>query len=159
MSEILHRGPLRSLRLCGESLSMRLIVFLTLTVLLAAIVAAPLISERSGIAALPIYAAFSWVCHQRPQRTWLVGAFPLAVCVRCLGIYIGALMGAVAGLRFVRPLFGIAMASLAAEWLVEALDLAQPPSAVRFVTGLLAGFFLAPALWRNPEPPLSVLQG
>lgn len=37
--------------------------------------------------------AFSLVCHQRPERSfWLFGA-PIAVCARCLGIYLGAAIG------------------------------------------------------------------
>lgn len=138
---------------------MRLVVFIAAALFLAAIVAAPLVSEVSGLAGLPIYAAFSWVCHQRPQRTWLLGAYPLAVCVRCLGIYAGALAGSMAGLRFVRPLFWFSMAVLGCEWLIEAFGWMQPPSGVRFVAGVAAGFFLVPAFWWNPEPPLSVLQG
>ncbi|HYM09095.1 MAG TPA: DUF2085 domain-containing protein [Bryobacterales bacterium] len=134
---------------------MRWIVLTVLVVFVAAIFAAPLLAEASSVAAVPLYAAFSWVCHQRPQRTWLLGAYPLAVCVRCLGIYLGALAGAIAGLRFFRRLFFAAMALLAADWLLEAAGSFLVPSGVRFATGLLLGFFLAPALWGNHyEPPL-----
>lgn len=126
---------------------MRWIVLAVLLVLVAAISAAPLLAEASSVAAVPLYAAFSWVCHQRPQRTWLLGAHPLAVCVRCFGIYVGALAGALAGPPFFRRLFFAAMALLAADWLVEAAGWLLLPSGVRFATGLLAGFLLAPALW------------
>ena len=138
---------------------MRPIVTVVLLVLLAAILAAPLLAEISGVAALPLYAAFSWICHQRPQRTWHLGGYPLAVCVRCLGLYAGALAGAIAGLPFFRRLFFCSMALFAVEWLAETLTLLTPPSLARFLVGLLAGFFLVPALWRNPEAPISVLRG
>jgi len=36
---------------------------------------------------------FALVCHQRPERSfWIFGA-PVAVCARCLGIYVGAAIG------------------------------------------------------------------
>ena len=137
---------------------MRLIVAIVLALLLAAIVAAPLAAQAWGLGALPLYAAFSWVCHQRPLRTWTIGPYPLAVCVRCLGIYAGALAGSLAGLPFHRRLFYAAGALLAAEWLIEFSGWVAPPSVARFAVGLLAGFFAVPALWRNPQPPISVLQ-
>ncbi|MBI3695696.1 MAG: DUF2085 domain-containing protein [Acidobacteria bacterium] len=138
---------------------MRLIVAIALALVLAGVILAPLLAESSSVASLPLYAAFSWICHQRPQRAWTVGGFPLAVCVRCLGLYLGALAGATAGWRFDRRLFLASMAVLAAEWLVEAAGWAGPPALVRFSTGLAAGFFLVPAFWGNTERPLSVIYG
>src|SRR5713226_7875970 len=131
----------------------RLIVPILLLLWLAAIIAAPLM----GTAALPIYAAFSWVCHQRPQRTWYVGALPLAVCVRCFGIYVGALVAAVMGPRFSRRLWIGSMVLLASEWLLEAGGWSEPPSLARFAAGLPAGFFSIPALWGNTERFPSVI--
>ena len=133
---------------------MRLIVGLVLFALLAAVIAAPLLAEASSGAAIPLYAAFSWICHQRPQRTWLVGGYPLAVCVRCLGLYVGALGGAVAGPRFSKPLFWVSAAALGVEWLIEASGWAGPPALVRFAVGLPAGFFASPALWGEHRGPM-----
>ena len=43
--------------------------------------------------AFPLQHAFSLVCHQQPERCfWIFGA-PVAVCARCLGIYLGAAIG------------------------------------------------------------------
>ena len=132
----------------------RLLVFVALLLMLAAAVAAPLLAERSSPAAVPLYGAFSWICQQRPQRAWLLGGFPLAVCIRCLGLYAGALAGAAAGLRFFRLLMLGSMALLGAEWLVEACGWLAAPPLARFATGLLAGFFLVPALWGEQGEPI-----
>lgn len=35
----------------------------------------------------------SLVCHQRPERTLIVGGYHLPVCARCTGTYIGLLLG------------------------------------------------------------------
>lgn len=40
-----------------------------------------------------VYASFSAVCHQMPERSFYVFGFPLAVCARCLGLYAGAAAG------------------------------------------------------------------
>ena len=118
-----------------------------LLVLIAAVVAAPLL----GPAGLPIYAAFSWVCHQRPERCWQLAGHPLAVCVRCLGLYSGALAGALAGLRFSRPLLAASLALLGVDWLAEAAGWLGPRPLSRFVVGSLAGLFLITALRTEPR--------
>ncbi|MEW6456798.1 MAG: DUF2085 domain-containing protein [Acidobacteriota bacterium] len=40
-----------------------------------------------------IYILFSNVCHQKPERTFFLFNFPLAVCSRCTGIYFGFFLG------------------------------------------------------------------
>jgi len=32
-------------------------------------------------------------CHQAPARCWWLWGFPCALCARCLGLYLGALLG------------------------------------------------------------------
>ncbi len=60
---------------------------------LAAIWAAPLLRARGFRGAALFYAAFAPVCHQRPERSFFASGYPLAVCGRCLGIYLGFLAG------------------------------------------------------------------
>ncbi|MCA1574132.1 MAG: DUF2085 domain-containing protein, partial [Acidobacteria bacterium] len=36
-----------------------------------------------------IYGAFSYVCHQLPERSFFIAAHPFSVCARCTGIYAG----------------------------------------------------------------------
>ena len=56
--------------------------------------AAPWLAHSSPSAALAIRAFFSGLCHQDPARSFAVDGAPVAVCVRCLGIYIGVAAGA-----------------------------------------------------------------
>ena len=125
---------------------MRLTVRIVVFALLAAIVAAPLLARVSSPAALGIYAALSWVCHQRPDRSWHLAGFPLAVCVRCLGIYAGALAGSILGLRFSRRLLLLSLALLGADWLGEAAGWLGPRPMARFAVGLMVGCVLVSAL-------------
>jgi uncharacterized membrane protein len=37
-----------------------------------------------------VYLAGSLICHQRPDRSFHIGAGQLPVCARCVGIYLGA---------------------------------------------------------------------
>jgi len=58
--------------------------------LVALIVVAPLAAAGDhGQLALGIYGAFSTLCHQLPGRSYFVGAYKLAVCSRCTGLYAG----------------------------------------------------------------------
>lgn len=60
----------------------------------AAVSAPYLAAAGYGAITFAIVLFFSPVCHQDPARSfWLLGA-PVAVCARCLGIYLGAALGA-----------------------------------------------------------------
>ena len=79
--------------------TVRRVYILTLagTVLwLAAVWAAPLLRARGSRVSALIYAVFAPVCHQRPDRSFFAAGWPLAVCGRCLGIYLGFLAGVLA---------------------------------------------------------------
>lgn len=63
-----------------------------------ALVLAPLVSatpSRIAVdASAAIYLAGSLVCHQLPERSFAYGGVQLPVCARCLGLYVGGLLGA-----------------------------------------------------------------
>jgi uncharacterized membrane protein len=65
------------------------------TALAGAAVMAPVLSAGGyGLTAFGILLFFLPVCHQDPARSfWILGT-PVAVCARCLGIYLGAAVGA-----------------------------------------------------------------
>jgi uncharacterized membrane protein len=42
---------------------------------------------------LALERGFALVCHQRPERSFWIYGVPVAVCARCLGIYLGAAVG------------------------------------------------------------------
>jgi len=67
-----------------------LIVVLGSVLITTAIIAAPLaLSSGRLLWALPIYHAFSLVCHQIPERSFFIAGHPFAVCARCFGLYAG----------------------------------------------------------------------
>ena len=74
---------------------------LSLAVLALALapLAAPLLAATHPVATLLIRSFFSRVCHQDPARSFMIEGSPVAVCVRCLGIYLGTAMGALLRLR------------------------------------------------------------
>jgi uncharacterized membrane protein len=104
--------------------------------LVALIVAAPLLRAGGwGAAAGAVYGAFGVVCHQMGARSFHVEGFQLAVCARCFGLYVGALVGA-AVYPLARPLVRRDMPGRA--WLLAA----AVPTTVDFALG----FF---GVWEN----------
>lgn len=79
-----------------QTLSNRLPLLLWLMVaagsllVLAMIVGAPLaIQSGHPFWGLTIYRAFSYVCHQIPERSFFIAEHQFAVCARCTGLYTG----------------------------------------------------------------------
>ena len=66
----------------------------------AGLVAAPLPGSSDHglrpLLAAGMYAAGAIVCHQRPDRSFYLAGAQLPVCARCLGLYVGGLLGAIA---------------------------------------------------------------
>ncbi len=60
---------------------------------LGAVFLAPYFKSQSSSIGGLFYALFSPVCHQIPSRSFICFGYPLAVCARCLGIYVGFLCG------------------------------------------------------------------
>jgi uncharacterized membrane protein len=118
---------------------------------LATFLAPLLTSAISGL----LYAAGGVVCHQLSTRTFHISAGPLAVCARCFGLYLGAVIGF--GMAFVQrqrivrfshalALIGVCAAptaaTLAGEWL-----LAWPVgNRARFLAALPLGLSVAMAI-------------
>ena len=62
--------------------------------LTASFVLAPLMRARGSLLlSQALYKFFSPACHQMPERSFYVAGYPLAVCARCFGLYVGALAG------------------------------------------------------------------
>ncbi len=73
-------------------------VALAVAVGLLALIALATLAEARGYVALSsmLRRAFGVVCHQMPERSFYLAGHPLAVCARCLGIYVGLGAGALA---------------------------------------------------------------
>jgi uncharacterized membrane protein len=103
--------------------------------------AAPLLAASHPMATLFIRSFFSRLCHQDPARSFLIKGAPVAVCVRCLGIYCGAALATLLRLRKTPATQMLAVALLlnlldvAAGWMHWHGNLPMP----RFFLGLLLG--------------------
>lgn len=120
-------------------------------VLIGSTFLAPWLASRNSSLAAPFYRAFSSVCHQIPSRCLSLFGQPLAVCGRCLGVYVGLLGGCLAfplraGLfsaRLPRPwVFPVFTLPLAVDLLGNALTLWSTGIWLRMITGFLWGIIL-----------------
>ena len=117
-----------------------------------ALVAAPAAigSSHPGLAraGMLVYMAGGVVCHQRPERSFVIFGHTLPVCARCTGLYLSALIGGLLALVLAprridrseaRWLFAIAALPTAVTWLAEVAGLAHPSNVVRSVAALSLG--------------------
>ena len=128
--------------------------------LLALILGAPMIQANGhpGFAA-PIYKAFSFVCHQIPERSFHLAGYKFAVCSRCTGLYSGFAL-AVLIYPIVRSLrqpetpsilwLFLATVPLVIDFSLGYFSIWQNNHASRFATGALLGsvavFYILPGL-------------
>ena len=125
-----------------------------------AIIAAPLaLSSGHLFWALPLYRAFSFVCHQIPERSFFIAGHPFAVCARCFGLYAGFTLATIA-YPLIRSLkktdapprkwLFIAAAPLTIDYALGVFGVWENTHASRFVTGALLGsvavFYVMPGL-------------
>jgi uncharacterized membrane protein len=119
---------------------MRLVLLFTFILLAVAAVAAPLLAAGHPLAALLIRSFFAQVCHQQIARSFVIEGAPVAVCVRCLGIYCGVALGAAMRVVGTRRLFALTL-------LLNLIDVATAMlhwhgnwPLPRFVLGLVLGW-------------------
>ena len=137
--------------------------FLTATVSLAImslILGAPLALDTGHpFWGLTIYRAFSYVCHQIPERSFFIAGHQFAVCSRCTGLYGGFAAAAVLypvirSLRQTeapaRKWLFIAAAPLAIDFALGYFGIWDNTHSSRFATGALLGavsvFYVMPGL-------------
>lgn len=100
-----------------------------------------LLTHNSALVGFALQHAFSLVCHQRPERSiWIFGA-PIAVCARCLGIYVGAALGFLrrTSRRIAFQLLIVAAGLSLLDWFTEAVGLHGNCVTARFIFGLALG--------------------
>lgn len=115
----------------------------------------------SRLFALAIYEMGGIVCHQRPERSFLLGSVPLPVCARCTGMYLGAAMAAlvtVVGARIggrsdierrtSRLVLAVAAAPALLTLVYEWASGHTPSNELRASSGVLVGFGVAWVLLR-----------
>jgi uncharacterized membrane protein len=125
---------------------------------LCAIILAPPILMSAGlpVAAAAVYLFFSPICHQLPARSFALLGFPLAVCHRCFGIYLGLFLGSLIPNPWMHRSPAIrrywvlaATAPLALDALLPCCGLWVNTGVSRFVTGLCFGIPIASLLVRG----------
>jgi uncharacterized membrane protein len=155
--------------------------------LMSLIIGAPLALDAGHpFWGLTIYQAFSYVCHQIPERSFFVAGHKFAVCSRCTGLYAGfaaatLVYPVVKSLRQTeapaRKWLFVAAAPLAIDFSAGYLGIWDNTHSSRFVTGALLGavsvFYVMPGLmdlslrdWRartkrsipTPAQPMSSAQ-
>lgn len=124
------------------------------------IIGAPLAQSANyqGVA-FTIYHAFSYACHQLPERSFYLAGYPYAVCARCTGLYVGFAAAALV-YPLVRPLSRtdtparrwllLSAMPLAIDVGLDLLGIWKNTHVSRLVTGLLLGavaaFYVIPGL-------------
>jgi len=109
--------------------------------LAGAAIAVPRLMSHSPALAIALQSAFSLVCHQHPDRSFFLFGGAVAVCARCLGIYLGATVGLL--VRIPRQLaWHLLLAAIfisAIDWLTELAGLHGNWMLIRFGLGLALG--------------------
>jgi len=129
--------------------------------------AAPiLLSYSCRRAASALYLSFSCICHQIPERSFMIAGHPLAACHRCFGIYLGLFLGSLIENHIVhrspqvrRLLVVAAGIPLLLDALLPFAGLWTSSSMSRFFTGLLLGNLISPLLVRGMQEFLNEVSG
>jgi uncharacterized membrane protein len=126
-------------------------------VVCALTLAAPILAAHSWHrAAALLYLSYASVCHQIPERSFSFCGYPLAVCHRCSGIYLGLFLGSLAGnpdmprspqTRRLRVL--AAITPLLLDVLLPRIGLWVSTTPSRFLTGLILGTLISSLLLRG----------
>ncbi len=125
-----------------------------------ATILAPIAQENGWISvSSPIYKFFSYICHQKPERSLHFDGHPLAVCSRCFGVYFGLFAGMAVyplwrRIEEIEPLARIwlflSLIPIGIDWSLTMFGIWENTHVSRFVTGLILGVacatFIVPAL-------------
>jgi uncharacterized membrane protein len=131
-------------------LERRVALFLTSAAVLwtAAIFFAPLAPAHGGQLTLSraVGAAGALVCHQRVERSFMIGGRPMPVCARCTGLYVSGAAGALAAWlvlprmpRRTRAAILAAAVPTVITIVVEWAGLAEPGNVARAMAALPLG--------------------
>ena len=125
---------------------------------LTAFSAPMLLANSFPAAAVFCYFPFSHFCHQNPDRSFFIMQYPMALCHRCSGIYLGLFLGTILARILHRTLLTknlpyirqaqvlVAVTPLALDALLPFIGLWNGTSLSRFLTGIVFGCLIAPIL-------------
>ena len=107
------------------------------------IVTAPLFDLSS------VYAIFSRICHQDPDRSWFLSGRQLPVCIRCASIYFAFTASLFLGVKPNARWLRAAVAIMAAEFILARLVI--DAALLRSFSGILVGLTAAPFVKQGME--------
>ena len=118
-----------------------------LGIILAPVLASSTIFWQNQIAKI-IYFIYQPVCHQFPERSFLINKFPFAVCVRCFAVYLSGLLLAIYYLfkesitMLKLSTYGILSIFPVIDFILEKFNMYHNLMILRFITGMLLGYVL-----------------
>lgn len=144
-----------------ECMKARLPLAILAVVLTLAPLAAPLLAATHPLTALLIRNFFSRLCHQDAPRSFVVDGSPVAVCVRCLGIYWGVALGMMVRLRRARLLLAMAVVLNLVDVASGAMHWHGNLPLSRFLLGLMLGVGVGAVLFlpEGLRPPRLARRG
>ena len=116
-------------------------------------------SQGNLVAAFVLRKIFAPFCHQKVERAFFLWDYPLAVCARCTGIYLGVVLGSV-----IYPLIRdyrrsdvpatkyliMALSPTTIDFLLKIFHIWENTHLSRAITGIIAGiaiaFYVVPAI-------------
>jgi uncharacterized membrane protein len=115
--------------------------------------------EGASNVATPVYGFFSYICHQKPERSFFLLGHQFGVCSRCFGVYFGLLLGFVIyplwrAVDSIEPparmwLF-LSMIPIGIDWSLGVFGIWENTHLSRFITGTILGVacatYIVPAL-------------
>ena len=109
--------------------------------LASAAIAAPWLMAHAPEVGFALQRGFELVCHQQAERSFVLFGRSVAVCARCLGIYLGAALGLL--VRVPRQIawrwLMVAVAINVGDWFAEFAGLHGNWVGVRCVLGIALG--------------------
>jgi uncharacterized membrane protein len=131
--------------------SARKLLAVTWGLLCVMILAAPILLSHSCCkTASVLYLSFSFICHQIPERSFMISGHSFAVCHRCFGIYLGLFLGSLIENRFIHRSQQARRFYVLASIIPMLLDAVLPFTGLwsstgisRFFTGLLFGSLIS----------------
>ena len=131
-------------------------------VLVGCAIAVPLLLSPIPALGFALQRGFSLVCHQQPARSFFLFGGSIAVCARCLGIYLGAAVGLLVRVerRTAVRFLTLAAGLNGADWLAELAGLHGNWMLLRFVLGIVLGtaaamVVVASSIRELPAPAMS----
>ena len=104
-------------------------------------IATPFFLHSIPMLGFALQRGFALVCHQQPERSFFWFGGSVAVCARCLGIYLGAAVGLLKCVprRVAMQLLMVTVTVNAIDWVAELAGLHGNWMLVRFALGVALG--------------------